>query len=49
MKNCALYHTSASTLFFPNFRKYRPVEIEFVFQEDLCVVDTKQPLVFYLT
>ena len=49
VKICAFYRASATALFFPNFKeKYGPIEYWFVFKEDWCLVNTKQPLAFYL-
>ena len=46
MKNHAFYRASATTLFFPDFKKYEQIEIVSVVK--LCLINTKQPLVFYL-
>ena len=47
MKNHTFYCASAATLFLPNFNNiYRKIEIQFVFKEDLFLLNTKQPSVF---
>ena len=41
MKNYALYRASVATFSSLKSTKYGPVEIQFVFEEDFCLVNTK--------